>query len=179
MAILDKLAAGGAALALMLPGLPSAADVKIGVVDQQLGIRSTDEGKQALKTLEKLAEQKKAEMKPSQEAFMRKQEEFESQKFVLSDAAREERLLELEKERRELERNVQQVRDELQVQELKLTKPIVEKWKRAVSELGREKGFDVILDNSTPGILYHSNALDVTDLVIQRVNKDVTAGAAQ
>lgn len=171
MSIFRELRAAGIALAILLPGLPSAADVKISVVDQQTGIRSTDAGKEALKSLEKLAEQRKAEIKPAQEAFMKKQEEFESQKFVLSDAAREERLLELEKERRELERSVQQVRDELQVQELKLTKPIIEKWRKAVADLGKAKGFDVILDTSTPGILYHSNALDVTELVVQSVNK--------
>jgi len=149
-----------------------AAELKVGIIDQRRGILTTDQGKQAQKELEKLAEQRKSKLKPSQEDFQKKQEELESQRFVLSEAALEERMLELEKHRRELERDVQAVRDELQVQERKLLKPILEKWNKAVEDIGKEKKFDVILDLSTPGILYHSSALDITDLVIARVNKD-------
>jgi outer membrane protein len=159
-------------LAATLSAVPARGDeLKVGVVDQRRGILSTDQGKQAQKDLEKLAEQRKTTLKPQQEDFQKKQEELESQKFVLSEAAMEERMLELEKQRRELERQVQAVRDELQVQERKMLKPILDKWARAVEEFGKEKDFDVILDRSTPGILYHSSALDITDLIIQRVNK--------
>jgi outer membrane protein len=161
-----------AALAALLSTAPShAEDLKVGVVDQRRGILTTEQGKQAQKDLEKFAEGKKTSLKPAQDEFQKKQEELESQRFVLSDTALEERMLELEKQRRELERDVQAVREDLQMQERKMLKPILEKWAKAVEELGKEKEFDVILDRSTPGILYHSSALDITDLVIQRVNK--------
>jgi len=161
------------ALAVLLAAAQSpAAELKVGVVDQRRGILTTEQGKSAQKELEKLAEQRKAALKPAQEEFTKKQEELEAQRFVLSETALEERMLELEKQRRELERDVQAVRDELQVQERKLLKPILDKWAKAVEDLGKEKGFDVILDRSTPGILYHSSALDITELVIQRVNKN-------
>jgi outer membrane protein len=157
----------------LLSGVPAtAAELKVGIVDQRRGILTTDQGKQAQKDLEKLAEERKNRLKPAQDDFQKKQEELESQRFVLSETALEERMLELEKQRRELERDVQAVRDELQVQERKLLKPILEKWSKAVEDLGKEKGFDVILDRSTPGILYHSSGLDITDLVISRVNKN-------
>jgi len=161
------------ALAALFSAAPSHADeLKVGVVDQRRGILATEEGKQAQKELEKLAEQKKGALKPQQDEFQKKQEELESQRFVLSDAALEERMLELEKQRRELERDVQAVRDELQVQERKRLKPIIDKWNKAVEDFGKEKGFDVILDRSTPEILNHSAGLDITDLIIQRVNKN-------
>jgi outer membrane protein len=150
---------------------PSAAgELKVAVVDQRQGILTTEQGQQAQKELEKLADKRKAELKPAQDDFEAKQKELESQRLVLSQTALEERMLELEKQRRQLEREVQRVRDELQVQESKLLKPILEKWAAAVEALGKEKGFDVILDLSTPGILYHSSALDITELVTQRVN---------
>jgi outer membrane protein len=158
--------------ALLSVAPAAAAELKVGIVDQRRGILTTEQGKQAQKELEKLAETRKTKLKPEQDDFQKKQEELESQRFVLSATALEERMLELEKQRRELERDVQAVRDELQVQERKLLKPILEKWAKAVEDLGKEKGFDVILDRSTPGILYHSSALDITDLVIARVNKD-------
>jgi outer membrane protein len=169
---IKHLLAWGTALTLLLgAAASSAADLKVGIVDQRRGILTTEQGKQAQKELEQFAEQKKAVLKPAQDDFQKKQEELESQRFVLSDTALEERMLELEKQRRELERDVQAVRDELQLQERKMLKPILDKWAKAVEELGKEKEFDVILDRSTPGILYHSSALEITDLIIQRVNK--------
>jgi outer membrane protein len=172
MSIQRTMLATCAALAVLLTASRAPAEeLKVGVVDQRRGILTTDQGKQAQKDLEKFAEQKKTSLKPAQDEFQKKQEELESQRFVLSDTALEERMLELEKQRRELERDLQAVRDELQIQERKMLKPILEKWAKAVEDLGKEKDFDVILDRSTPGILYHSSALDITDLVIQRVNK--------
>jgi outer membrane protein len=167
----DLLACVTAFTLLLGAAAASAEELKVGVVDQRRGILTTDQGKQAQKDLEQFAEQKKAALKPAQESFQKKQEELESQRFVLSDTALEERMLELEKQRRELERDVQAVRDELQLQERKMLKPILDKWAKAVEDFGKEKEFDVILDRSTPGILYHSSALDITDLIIQRVNK--------
>lgn len=172
MSIQRRLLVSLALLSALSAPLLAAAEVKVAIVDQRRGILTTDQGKAAQKELEKLAEQRKTKLKPAQDEFQKKQEELESQRFVLSETALEERMLELEKQRRELERDVQAVRDELQVQERKLLKPILEKWGKAVEEIGKEKSFDVILDRSTPGILYHSNALDITDLVIARVNKN-------
>lgn len=161
-----------AVLAALASAVPAHAEgLKVGVVDQRRGILATDEGKQAQKELEKLAEQKKTQLKPQQDELQKKQEELEAQKFVLSEAALEERSMELQKQQRELDRDVQAARDDLQVQERKRLKPIIDRWSKAVEEFGKEKGFDVILDRSMPGILYHSAALDVTDLIIQRVNK--------
>jgi hypothetical protein len=97
----------------LLSGVPAtAAELKVGIVDQRRGILTTDQGKQAQKDLEKLAEERKNRLKPAQDDFQKKQEELESQRFVLSETALEERMLELEKQRRELERDVQAVRDD-------------------------------------------------------------------
>ena len=158
-------------LLALLGAQTATAETKVGFVDQRRGILSTDQGKEASKALESKAEEMKAQMEPKQQRFLQLQEELESQRFVLSQSALEERAIEVEKQKRELEREVSAARDDLQIQERKLLKPVLDKWEKAVSELGKEKNFDVILDRGTPGVLFYKDALDVTDLVVQRVNK--------
>jgi outer membrane protein len=159
----------GAALALLAPAL-ARADLKVGFVDQRRGILSTTQGKEAEQSLSSLAEQKQKLMEPRQKALEQKAGDLEKQRYVLSREVFEERSLEVEKEKRELEREVSAARDELALHERRLLKPILDKWERAVREIGEEKGFDVILDKSTPGVLFSKDALDITDLVVQRVN---------
>lgn len=158
------------ALGLALPGRADA-ELKIGFVDARRGVMSTDLGKEMDTTLTALAEEKRKEVEPSQKEFQRLQEELESQRFVLSKDALNDRLLDLQKRQRELERDLSAAQDDFEVQQRKMLAPILKKFERAVSEVGKEKGFDVILDRSDKGILYHKPALDITDLVVQRVNK--------
>ena len=158
-----------AILSVWLPG-QALAEVKIGLVDQRRGILGTRDGQEAQKSLEALADVKQNEMEPRQKEFQRLQEELDSQRFVLSQDALEERALDLEKRKRELERDLSAARDDLTMQERKMLRPVLEKWGKAVREIGQGNGFDVIIDRSTPGIVFSKDALDITELVVQRVN---------
>lgn len=158
------------ALILALPGVASA-ELKVGFVDTRRGVMSTDLGKEMDATLTKLAEDKRQEVEPAQKEFQQKQEELESQRFVLSKEALNDRLLDLQKRQRELERDLAAARDDFEVQQRKMLAPILKKFEQAVTDVGKEKGFDVILDRSVDGILYYKPALDITDLVVQRINK--------
>ena len=40
-----------------------------------------------------------------------------------------------------------------------------------MNEIGREQGFSLILVRGAPGVIYYKEALDITDVVIERFNK--------
>ena len=169
MPMLRRSLALAALLSVWLPG-QALAEFKIGLVDQRRGILSTQNGQEAQKSLEALADVKQNEMEPRQKEFQRLQEDLESQRFVLSQDVLEERALDLEQRKRELERELSAARDDLTVQERKMLRPVLEKWAQAVREIGQQQGFDVIIDRSTPGIVFSKDALDITELVVQRVD---------
>ena len=150
----------------------AAEDLKIGFVDQRRAVYNSDSGKRAEKTLTSLLEAKKGEIKPREDELKKLLEDFESQKFVLSKDALTEKQIELEKRRRDLERDRTAAEEEMQIEQRKLLAPLVEQFSKAVEEVGKEKGFDIIMDRSSPGILYYQDALDVTDLVIKRLNSN-------
>ncbi|HTO08182.1 MAG TPA: OmpH family outer membrane protein [Myxococcota bacterium] len=161
----------GLALALFIPALPAAADFKLALVDRQRALISSDRGKEAEKTLTQLQEKKKKEIEPRSNQCKKIQEDTESQKFVMSDDALQEKTIEFQRCTRDLDRDVQAAKDELVVQQQKLLSPIAKRLEEIVTSIGKEKQFDLILDRSTPGVLFAPDALDVTDLVIKKLNE--------
>lgn len=161
----------GLALVSFIPALPAAADFKLALVDRQRALISSEKGKEAEKTLTQLQEKKKKELEPRSNACKKIQEDTESQKFVMSDDALQEKAIEYQRCGRDLERDVQAAKDELVVQQQKLLAPIAKRLEDIVNEIGKEKQFDLILDRSTPGVLFAPDALDVTDLVIKKLNE--------
>lgn len=156
---------------VLAPATPRAADLKIAFVDQRQAIVSSTRGRAAEKMLEELAAKKQGELAPQEEELRRLGSELEAQRYVLTSEAIEERRLELVKKRRDLEREVQEAQEELQIEERKVLAPLVKEFSEAVREIGRARELSLILDRSSPGVLYLEDALDITELVVKRLNE--------
>ncbi len=157
---------------LLAPALPALADFKLALVDQRRALLSSDGGKAAEKTLSQLQDKKKKELEPRSANCKKMQEDVEAQRFVLSEEALQEKMMEFQSCQRDLERDFQAAKDEMTVQERKLLAPLAKKLQDAVTEIGKAQGFDLVLDRSTPGVLYAPDSLDVTDLVIKKLNEN-------
>lgn len=162
----------GLALALLAPALPAKAEVKLAVVDTRRAVISSEGGKAAESTLSQLEDKKKKELEPRSGKCKKLQEDIEAQRFVLSDEAIQERMIEFQSCQRDLERDFQAAKDELAVQNRKLLAPLMKKLEEAVKEIGKDKGFDLVLERSNSGILFSTEALDITDLVIKKLNEN-------
>ena len=175
MRIIRALAPAALAGLLLAPLGPapqaSAEEVKIAVVDARRALITSKRGRQAEEKLKSMMEEKKAQIEPLEKQLKRREEEFQAQKYVLSPAVAEERKLELIKEHRDLERTMQEAQEELEIEQRKLMQPMLKMVEDALGELGKEKNFAVILEKSSPGVLYISETLDITDLVIQKLNE--------
>jgi outer membrane protein len=165
----------GFALAVFAAGIASsgarAADLRVGVVDVRKAVFSSSEGKTAQQQFSKLEDEKMAELRPRQEEVRRLEEEYEKQKFVLSPDALQDRRLEIVKRRRDLERDFNEAQDDLQIRQVQLLQPIQKKIAAVVEDVGKAEGFTLILDKQAAGFLYFDDSIDVTDLVIKRLNE--------
>jgi outer membrane protein len=162
----------GTLAGLLVAGSAGAADqVRIAVVDARRAMVSSDEGRAAEKMLKSLLEKKRTQIEPREADLKRQEEEFESQKYVLSRSALEERKLELVKQQRDLERSMREAQDDLELEQRKLMQPLLKKIEEALEEIGKEKKFTVILEKSSPGVVYVEESLDITDLVIRKLNQ--------
>lgn len=166
-------AAATGLLALSLFAEPAAAQdgARIAFVDVRKAVFSSREGRDAQKEFSKAEEARLEQLRPLRDELTGLQEEFERQKFVLSEDALGDRQLELMRKKRDLERDIQKAEDDLQVEQLRLLKPIRKKLADAVKQVGKDKGFAIIIDRSAAGILYHQDSLDITDLVVKQLNE--------
>ncbi|MBW2414457.1 MAG: OmpH family outer membrane protein [Deltaproteobacteria bacterium] len=155
---------------LLMPSFASAQELKIAFVDARRAVASSNQGKAAKAQLDSVSEAKRNELRPREQELKRLSEEFESQRFVLSKDALQEREIDLLKKRRDLERDFQEAQEEFEIEQRKIMDPLLRDVRSAVQKVGEDKGFTVILERGSPGVLYYEDGLDITDLVIQRLN---------
>ena len=156
---------------LVVPAVAEAQDLRLAFIDTRRAVANSKEGKAAEKTLTGLMEKKRDELRPFEEQLKRMQEEYETQRFVLSKEALQERELDLLKRRRDLERDMTAAQEEIEIEERKAMQPILKRIQDVLRDVGKEKGYAMILEKSSPGVLFYEESLDITDLVIQRLNE--------
>jgi outer membrane protein len=111
------------------------------------------------------------ELKPLRDELQRLQEELEKQKYLITEEALAERQLDIMKRRRDLERDIRAAEDDLQLEQVRLLQPIQKTVAKVVEDLGKDKGFTMIVDKSARGLLYTDKSMDITELVVQKLNE--------
>ncbi len=158
-------------LALIMAGPALAEDTKIGVVDIDQALNSTEEGKAAREELARKRREAEAKLEPMLERLKELQEEIKSKRFVLSEDALYQKQLDFVESKTELDNKSKELEDKLKVDQERLQAPLRKKLIEIVQEIGKQEGFSVILTRGGSGMLYSREALDITDLVIERFNK--------
>ena len=145
--------------------------LKIGVVDLEQAISSTEEGKAAREEFGRKQREAEAKVQPMLERYRALEEELKTKKFVLSDDALYQKQLDLAEMRNEIQAKMREIEGQLQVDQKRLEGPLVQKLEGIIEELGKSQNFTLIIRRGAPGVLYAREALDMTEMVIQRYNK--------
>lgn len=172
-----------AALFSTLLAVPAFAEAKLGVVDLQKVLTTTNAGKAARKKFEDLQKTKQSSLEKKERDLAGQEKDLMSQRQQIEkeaqasggnpsdelkakvaqfqDKARrfEQQMMELDKRRRE-------VMDELARKEAELLKPIEQTIKAKVDAIAKERGLDLVLDKRFA--IYASDATDLTAEVIRR-----------
>ena len=145
--------------------------VKIGVVDIDQAISSTDEGKAAREEFARKQREAEQQMQPLMDRYKGVEEELKAKKFVLSEEALFQKQLDLAEMRNLIQNKIKELEGQLQVDQKRLEGPLTAKLVEIITDVGKTQGFTLILRRGTPGVLYTREALDVTDLIIKRYNQ--------
>jgi outer membrane protein len=161
-----------AAVALLFWGVGAKDEkLKIGVIDLDQAITSTNEGREAREEFDRKKRKAESQLFPLMESYQELMKEFDSKKFVLSDDARFQKQLDMAELQNQIENKRKEVQGQLQVDRERLIGPLRTKLIKTVEAVGRDEGFSLILHRGSPGIMYAKETLDVTDLIIERFNK--------
>ncbi len=102
------------------------------------------------------------------------EQEYQRQSLMMSEAKKAERQAEIVKGRQDYEAFVQSVwgpQGKLAAKNGELVAPIVEKINVILNRIGEEEGYTIVLDASVGGIVYASDGIDMTDQVLEELNK--------
>ena len=145
--------------------------VKIGVVDIDQAISSTESGKAAREEFARKQREAQARVQPLLDRYQGLEEEMKAKKFVLSDEALFQKQLDLVELRNEIQSKMKELEGQMKIDQKRLEGPLVAKLGSIIESIGKEGGFTMIIRRGTPGVLYTREALDITDTVIEKYNK--------
>ena len=145
--------------------------IRIGVVDVEQAFNSTDEGKAAREELARKQREAQAAIQPLVDEIQAKEEDLQAKRFVLSDEALFQKQLDLKELQNQIENKVKQLQGQLQLDQTRIQGPLEKKLRDIISEARKGAGFTVIFARDAPGLLYTREALDITDLVVEKYNQ--------
>ena len=148
-----------------------ASSLKIGVVDIDQAISSTEEGKAAREELARKEREAQGKIQPLIDRLRALEQEIKAKKFVLSDDALFQKQLDLVEMRNQIQNKAKEIENKLKIDTERLRGPLIAKLRQTIEEFGKGEGFSLILGRGTPGVLYTREALDVTDRIIEKYNQ--------
>lgn len=167
-----------AVTALAVPVLAQTTPARVAVIDVQKVLTQSTAGKASYERLKKLQEERVEKAKTMDEELRKLDSDINAKKISLS----EEKLTEMQKQladkrismqryAQDADREIGEARDrELQALEAKI-KPIID-------AIGKEMGLAAIFNKFESGLVYASDAIDITDTVVKRFNEAAPAAAA-
>ena len=144
--------------------------IKIGIVDIDQAISSTEEGKAAREEFARKQREAEGKIQPMVERYRGLEEDLKAKKFVLSDEALFQKQLDLAEMRNQIQNKMKELEGQLQVDQKRLEGPLTAKLVEIITETGKDQGYTLIVRRGTPGFLYMREALDITDLIIKQYN---------
>ncbi len=149
--------------------------MKAGVVNSQEVLEKSLEGK-------KVTTQLQAKNKTLQEDLARidakirdLETRLNTQRLTLSQEALSNLMAELDKQRTERTRFVEDSRRELNDLQMRLFDRLQNELRPIISEIGKAKNLDIIFDIANSGIIYFNPAVDLTPEVIQKYDASKTS----
>jgi len=163
---------------MVLAGSANTVDAqnKIGVVDLQRAINETEDGRQAKRRLKKLFDERQKSLDAKQTSLKAQKESLERQQDVLSEDALRKKVEKYQIDLQELQNEYMQYQQELQGKEAELTQVILEKMQGILRRIGQTDGYTLIVEANEGGVVWVPSNLDLTDVLIQRYNKQAKQG---
>lgn len=161
-----KFAKGLFALSLLTASAANAQG-KYAVVDMQNVILNVEEGKAARSGLEKEIKAKQSELGKRKEELDKMNEEWTKQAPLLNEQARMGKQKEFQEKFMALRNDEMQFQDEIKKKEGQATQKIAMSVTKIVNDMAKSKGFDMVFETSSAGLIYLKDPTDLTKDVIK------------
>jgi outer membrane protein len=149
-----------------------AAGTRIGYVDVQRVIVRSVAGVAAREQLEKDKATMQKDVDNRKVEVDKLREEMDKKGLVLSAEARREKEETLQRKVRDLRRLAEDLEKELQKKEQQATQRILQELTGVIEKVGKERGFLLIVERRSGGVIYGDPEADVTDEIIKLYDQE-------
>jgi outer membrane protein len=149
-------------------------EVKIGVVNAQEILQKSKKGAEIQKKIQALQEKKESEIKVMNDEITRIEKEIQSP--ALNEDARSKKAIDLDNKRKNLKRYLEDARNEFEQASQTELADFEKELMPMIDNIGKTKGFTMIIDLSRSGLVYMDPTIDITDEVVKAVDAKFPGG---
>jgi len=157
----------------IVPAKGFGADVaKIGIIDFQRVLETSDAGKTAQARINERGKKMETDLKTKGAEIEELRRKLEREALVMSKEMREEKERQIRININDLKAMQAKYINEFKAKETQLIQGIQEEVFKLVENIGDKEGFLLILEKREAGVVYGPNTIDLTDRIIQLYNAE-------
>ncbi|MGH7926576.1 MAG: OmpH family outer membrane protein, partial [Candidatus Binatia bacterium] len=145
--------------------------VKIGFIDFQRAITESAAGKKAKARFDAQVKKAESDLLKDKQELERLKTDFDKKGPLLKEDERRNQEADLQRRYVQYQRTVQDHQQELRQREGEMTQDIIKQLQQIVTDVCKAEKFTLIFERSQ--ILYHDQAIDITNKVIETFNSRV------
>lgn len=146
--------------------------VKIGMIDLQQILSTSDAGKEAQQKITEKGKELEADLKEKATAITEEQERYEREMAVMSEEARSEKERKLKIDKLDFEDLEEKYKSEFSAYNQELVNQFKVDVLKIVDQIGKKGGYTLIIEKNSSGVVYAPSTIDITDEVILQYNKE-------
>src|SRR5262245_41664095 len=167
-----------AVAALARPGFAQSAPARVAVIDVNRVLMSSSAGKAAYEKLKKMQDDRIVLAKKMDEEAAALEKDINEKKLTLSEEKLADMTKKLSDKKIAMQRFAQDADREVGEARDKALAELENKIKPVIDAVGKEMGLAAIFNKFESGLVYASDAIDITNTVIERFNTANTSAAA-
>jgi outer membrane protein len=149
----------------------TAAPARVAVIDVQKVLAQSTAGKAALERLKKMQDERVARAKKMDEEVQALDAQINQKKMSLSEEKLAEMTKDLSDKKISMQRYAQDADREVQEARDRSLQELEKQIMPLINQIGKEMGFAAIFNKFESGLVYASDAIDITDMVVKRFNE--------
>lgn len=157
--------------ALVVPTFAQTPPSRVAVINIPKVLAESTSGKAAFERLKKMQEERAARAQKMNEELKTLDAQLKQKSMSLSEDKLGEMNKQFEEKRIALQRYAQDAERELQEARDRSLQEIEKQLRPVIDQIGKEMGFAAIFNKFESGIVYASDAIDISDIVIKRFNE--------
>lgn len=151
---------------------------KIAVISTQEIIEGSAAGKEAIEGLRALQQQKEEEVRQKQQEIADLRNQLAEGRLSLAEEKLQDLQTQLETKAKELRRLQEDAGAELNKRQEEVLRGIEEKVMPIITQVGQENGYSMIFRKFDSGLVYVDDAVDITQMVIERLDQSMASGGS-